>query len=254
MNKSLKVIVSIVLCAIMLAMCGCGVDMSIKKFQYEGVTYLYYPDSGLLSAALFDEETTGEIIKLPDTIDGRNVAHVDFMAGNSSIRELHIGKYVESIFMGASEGAENFSAYYVDEENVHFYAVDGVLYYKDMIMFNRMLVDIPTCYESGTYILPDNVTQIRPRALHCKNLRTLVLHENFYVLSIFMFLGCETLESVVINSNIPPRVEDGTYATYLAEGKPLENLKFYVPVEAVESYKASADWSDLADRIFPIEE
>ena len=49
-------------------------------------------------------------------------------------------------------------------------------------------------------------------------------------------------------ANIPPTLMSGVLTTFKRCG----NLKIYVPAESIEAYKTATNWSDLADKIFPI--
>jgi hypothetical protein len=99
----------------------------------------------------------------------------------------------------------------------------------------------------------------------CEKLKELRLPETLVNIARFSYSleDCKSLEKLVIEAPVPPKMET-EYSTALGSmGKPMgpytglsSNFKIYVPDESVELYKNaggfSAGWAEYADKIYPI--
>jgi len=77
----------------------------------------------------------------------------------------------------------------------------------------------------------------------CSALKTVTLGNNVGQIQLDSFYECPALESVTLPTAVPPVVFSGGMEDYV-------HLKFYVPAEAVSTYQAAADWSEIAGSIF----
>ena len=79
--------------------------------------------------------------------------------------------------------------------------------------------------------------------LGCENLTTITIPESVTSIGSEAFRGCTGLTAVTINCVLPPNIERNTFA----ENK--SGRKFYVPADAVETYKLADVWSTYASAI-----
>lgn len=81
----------------------------------------------------------------------------------------------------------------------------------------------------------------------CTNLTEITL-PNVRHIGDTVFNGCSSLINVTIPQTIPPVIGTDVFKDTNAD------LKIYVPVEAIDTYKADRNWTAYADKIFPIPE
>ena len=96
--------------------------------------------------------------------------------------------------------------------------------------------------------IPDNITAITNGVnfLYCTGLTEVVIGTNFKAFGNQVFLGCQNLTAVTINTVVPPTIGNGVIDN--------TNAYFYVPDESVSAYKTAQNWAQYADHIKGISE
>jgi len=86
----------------------------------------------------------------------------------------------------------------VDQRNVQFYSVDGVLFDKQ----NKVLVYFPYAKEKGSFSIPDGVTEIASGAFYFHhNITNIVIPSSVVSINEYTFFGCSELVSITVNEN-----------------------------------------------------
>lgn len=124
------------------------------------------------------------------------------------------------------------------------------------------------CIGLTTLVIPDSVTEIGDYAFsYCSGLTSVTLSSGITSISDYTFENCTSLSSVTIPSSvttigrwafynvplkyvilesvIPPVINVDTFANSHTDF-------FYVPAEAVESYKSAPSWTKYTDKIYPL--
>ncbi len=145
-------------------------------------------------------------VTIPDSV--KNIGSFAF-AQCEKLESVSIGKGTETIadnlFEDPYAGCEiiicsSLKDISVDEENLFFTTENGVLYSKD----KTELIKLPTLYSQKSFILPENVTLIRPFAFFfCTTLEKLIMN-NYNITSLegVYFSGCEKLETVILPDSL----------------------------------------------------
>ena len=104
---------------------------------------------------------------------------------------------------------------------------------------------LPTIIEC---ILPDTISVIPNSAFQaCFELKKVILGNNITSIEYGAFDECDDLETLICNTVTPPTLETPQITL------PIDNdLKIYVPDEAVNAYKSAQNWSIIADKIYSI--
>jgi len=119
-------------------------------------------------------------------------------ASCSSLESVTLGKSVTSIGMGAFASCSSLTKIVVWKENPRYSSLDGVLFNKGQ----TTLIQCPG-RKSGTYIVPDGVTEIGMGAfLKCSNLTSVIIPDSVTEIGMGAFGGCSSLTSVIIPDSI----------------------------------------------------
>ena len=112
-------------------------------------------------------------------------------------------------------------------------------------------IDAFSCCSSLCNIsLPDSVISIGDYAFgECSSLTSIILPENVTSIGRGVFRQCSSLTSLVVLSQTPPSGARSLFGSYSNS-----NCRIFVPTTAVDAYKTAENWSEYADRIFPIQE
>ena len=99
------------------------------------------------------------------------------------------------------------------------------------------------CTDLTSVTIPKSVTNVGDLAFYnCTNLTSLILSEGIESIGYRAFDMCSKLTSIRINSITPPEISSYAFGYNI---KPI----FYVPAEAVETYKSADGWSRYASSI-----
>jgi hypothetical protein len=98
------------------------------------------------------------------------------------------------------DGCGKLKEIIVDDENIEFSSVDGVLFNKAQ----TVLIRYPEKKEGASYTVPDTVIDIEGNAFrNCKELVNVTLPRRLYSLHAGDFCGCEKLEQLIIPDGNP---------------------------------------------------
>lgn len=188
-----------------------------------------------------------ESIKLPESIisiggeafhDCSNLTNVTIPEGVTSIgycafedcyslTNVTIPESVTSIGNKAFEGCHSLESVTIPE---------GVTSLASHIFYSCTGLESVTIHES--------VTSIGDGAFrNCSRLTNVTIPESVIIIGMSAFEGCKSLVSVRLNHFVPPVIH---YSTFGSNGL---NRTFYVPAEAVETYRSANGWSKYASSI-----
>ncbi len=98
-----------------------------------------------------------------------------------------------------SLGESELEMIHVAPENDTYSDKDGVLFSKD----GQKLIRVPVAYNCKDYIIPDCVTEVGPYAFRkCKNIRSIVFHDNISKIGEYVCSEMESLMSVRLPSGL----------------------------------------------------
>jgi hypothetical protein len=110
------------------------------------------------------------------------------------------------------------------------------------------------CTNLALTSLPDGVTSIGSYTFSgCTNLALTSLPEGVTEIGNNAFFGCTNLFLVTCHATMPPTLGTDVFMADW-QGTILPDLRIEVPADSVAAYKAAANWSEYADRIFAIGE
>lgn len=236
-------------------MCGyyddiSNVQVSDKKITYKATEkvdlYLYSGFGANFVQNNYDSSTgTGEIL-FDDVITS-----IGFRAfyNKDALMEITIPEGVEELDDYAFLGCDNL-------EKVSLPSTLTTLWYS---VFSA-------CKSLKDIVLPKSLTTIGNSAFEsCSSLESIVVPEGVKTINYLTFSGCDMLKEVVIpstvtsissyafaysgierlycNGSTPPSLASNVF-----DGVPSE-MKIYVPMANVQSYKSSSSWSTYADKI-----
>lgn len=98
----------------------------------------------------------------------------------------------------------------VDEDNMHFTSLDGVLFTKAM----TRLLQYPAGKKERSYVVPNTVTEIMGAFSGCNNLTSITIPNSVTSIGSFAFARCTSLNSITIPISVSAI---GPYAFYLCE-------------------------------------
>lgn len=222
------------------------------EYKEEGVTLVYdvmNDDTVVITGG----ECTAENLIIPSSIDDKPVTVVcDFaLKGNSSIVNLEISEGIYKVGISAFENCDNLvqvkvpstvsdlgwyafadcdklMAIDVDEYNLYYCTVEGVLYDAGLYKLIQCpagleTVNIPECVITiykGAFMgcrkieeiaLPDGIQYVNTRAFYnCSSLRGVTLPEGMTQISGYTFYGCSSLEQITIPSGVTI-MQDGVF-------------------------------------------
>lgn len=99
---------------------------------------------------------------------------------------------------------------------------------------------------------PSSITELESYVCsECVSLKHAVLPGNGHLLGELMFSGCRELESITINSIVPPKFDCNSTLFENTESFMYDRCVLYVPTRSVESYSEASGWN-LFKTISPI--
>ena len=180
-------------------------------------------------------------IEIPDGVE--SIGTYAFY-GNVSMKYIKMPPSMKTIGSYAFEpysqsgGYKSRSLYITDLEawcNVSFSDSGAAVHAGSIYLNDEMLTDL---------VIPDGVTKINKYAFYsCSRLTSLVIPESVTSIGNQAFDQCGQLLDIECKSSTPPT---GTSTMF---GSLKQNRKIYVPMEAVEAYKAAEGWINYADII-----
>jgi hypothetical protein len=86
----------------------------------------------------------------------------------------------------------------VDENNLNYCSVDGVLFTKDM----QTIIEYPEGKEMSEYRIPDGIINIGKQAFtYCDNLKNVIVPNSVTNINETAFLHCDNLSGIVFESS-----------------------------------------------------
>ena len=102
------------------------------------------------------------------------------------------------------------------------------------------------CTSLASITIPDGVTSIGRFAFYgCSSLTSIELPDGVTSIGQSAFDSCTSLTQIRLKAATPPAITSNTFTA---------TAEFYVPDDAVDTYKAASGWSDYASRIHPMSE
>jgi len=118
--------------------------------------------------------------------------------GCSGLTSVTIPKSVTIIGYDAFNRCNNLKEFIVDNNNLNYTSIDGVLFYKD----GTRLVSYPNS-KSDSYFVPNGVKSIGKYAFeNCTNITSIVLPSSLTSIDTYAFSGCNKLTSINLPNNI----------------------------------------------------
>ena len=161
--------------------------------------YIYFnANTGTITGC--DDSVTEAVI--PSSINGITVTGIgsDAFSDISSLAHVTIPQGVTSIAAGAFSYCENLKNIEVDDENVWYYSIDGVLFRKYGLSSSMAnLVCYPAGKTATQYEIPNNVNMIVADAFWgCHGLRKVIITDNVEIINGAVFAGCINLEEIEV--------------------------------------------------------
>lgn len=124
---------------------------------------------------------------------------------NTQLETIEFGKDV--IIDAASNLYSNtkLQSIMVDEENIHYKTIDGILYNKDV----TTLISVPVGVDINHLIIPNSVTILEKNCLrNCENITELTLPDNLQSTGSYTFYGMTNLKIVHYKNNVYTKYQD----------------------------------------------
>lgn len=192
------------------------------------------------NGVLFNKDRT-ELLLCPALITGEYIVPssvtriVEYVFANSkSLSSVRISENVAD-FHGYAFDECPVPAINVDESNVNFSSVDGVLYNKD----KSKVIRYPEG-KTGDYVILEGVKTIGEHAFYrCSNLSSLTIPEDVTSIERFGIYWCRTLKNVCVNCTTPPVLGSYNFNSCSSD------LTIKIPNNCVDLYKQADGWMDL---------
>jgi len=112
------------------------------------------------------------------------------------LTSVFIPKEVQDLSCDTFSGCSELKEIIVDDENLEYSTLDGILFNEA----KTLLIKYPEAKKGASYIVPDTVNYIEPRAfMNCRELVTVTLPGRLcgFGLRAYTFIGSEKLEQVI---------------------------------------------------------
>ena len=152
----------------------------------------------------------------------------------SAVTSVALGECATALNLGAFSGFTNMSA----------------------ITVSNNLADIgqgafSNCYSLQNFPYSTSLEHIYDSAFYkCYSLTSVTIPSSVVSIGDGAFRECTGLTSVTMEATTPPTL--GSYVFYDEFSQTKLPIKIYVPAESLNAYKTATNWSDYADRIYPI--
>ncbi len=152
-----------------------------------------------------------------------------------SLQYVEIPASVQEIGIQAFGGCFNLEQIIVNEGNIHYCSIDGVLFSKDM----KSLVAYPAGCGTENYEIPATVTTVHTYAFnHCDNLKEIHIPESVTAIGDCAFEYC-SVSVIYCNPIIPPAY---SASARLFDDEIYKTGKLFVPEESADDYRAHHEW------------
>ena len=119
--------------------------------------------------------------------------------GCTGITAIQIPYSIGIIRMNAFKGCNNLKEIKVNENNMNYIDIDGVLFSKDQ----RMLIQYPAKKNDSEYELPQNVSFICPDAFNsCESLTKVTIGNEVTAISDYAFMNCTNLQELRLGKSV----------------------------------------------------
>ncbi len=158
----------------------------------------------------------------------------------------NISSSVTSIGNSAFAGCKQLQSINVDEANLYYCSIDGVLFNKDQ----TKLLQYPNGKGDTLYIIPNTVTTLGSMSFSyilkkdSVKLTSIVIPSSVTTINANAFWDANNLASIT-NYAVTPQWVSAPYAN-------ISSCTLYVPAQSLEAYQAADFWKDFAN-ILPIE-
>lgn len=123
----------------------------------------------------------------------------NYCFGGTSLTSIDIPSTVNYIDWDIFQDVKTLTAINVDENNVNYTSVDGVLFSKDM----STIVRYPQGKKETSYVIPDSVTEMEIMAFYgCTSLTSVTIPDGVTEIPASAFQGCSGLTSVTIPEGV----------------------------------------------------
>lgn len=139
-------------------------------------------------------------VSIANVIIKDGVEYIGFMAFNQckSLRSIVIPKSVTYLGSSAFNGCSSLTEIIVDDHNVHYRSVKGVLFDYDMLT----LIKCPENKE-GDYRVPDGIVDISDAFTSCSKLTSIVLPASVKKMDDTPFIGTRQLQAIIVSADNP---------------------------------------------------
>ena len=191
-------------------------------FEYARIQEIVLPEALKRIERVAFNNSTVQSADLPEGLEF--VGEAAF--ANTDLSSVNIPQSLITIGSGAFSGCKNLESINVDESNMNYASLDGILYTKNL----DELISVPGKI-SGEVVVPDGVTEIPNYAFnYCAEITSVVLPETVCSLGQYAFNECWNLEKI----NIPASVDFiGTYC--FAGCEKLKSVELHNPAIQVEN-------------------
>jgi len=141
-------------------------------------------------------------------------------------------------FIGGSAFSICGAVINVDINNPNYSSIDGILFNKN----KTTLIQFPY-YKTGSYIIPESVTNLRDSAFFsCNKLTSLTIPSGLTTIGNQTFSGCSGLTSINSNTNSPINLAS-KWGVFSGIDKSLCTIS--VPLGSKAAYQAANQWKDF---------
>ena len=155
--------------------------------------------------------------------------------GCFDITSIHISSSVTTIGFNALLHSPRLTEFIVEEENVFYKVVDGVLF----TINQDTLIHFPSAKSATTYSIPNSVTTIADYAFFNHDLTRINIPNSVTTIRDGAFVGCYYLRYINIEATVPPTL--GNYAFFGTQYPVL----VCVPRRSAKIYRKTEGWRNF---------